>query len=349
MSVSQAAVRARRGVTASPAGSPVRADGRRLPDFDFRSSSRFRLTMPVKIGIIISICAVIACLQFFRLKTNDSKRYSLELEAHERYHSVVIDAGSSGTRIYAFAFRDESLSQITQEYSRKVKPGLSACFDQPRHQTGGEPVSDAMAFACARNQTHKLLQGLLAAGIGIGPKSYQPGIDRGADEIQMQPPVYVRATAGLRLLSQSQQEVLLGGAEQGIADAHHFAQARFESQRPRVASGEEEALYDWLAVNVAKLGMTGVQVRQNYHHQSFGRFKSNAFSNVVMMAGWSCQNRRCHCNAVIAGVAEGRQNRTKGRNQNPAGHRDARASNNVWCHGSWGSIYTARISPSKPH
>ena len=193
------------------------------------------------------------------------------------YRSVVIDAGSSGTRLYAFGFASEDLVDVKQLFSLRLKPGLSACYNReastepprsnatsgtaPHRGSSGETqeaADDEFARACAYNQTKKLLVSLLAADCGF---------DRGAVSSV---PVYVRATAGLRLLSTPRQVVLLRAAEQAVADAH-FADAEYEAQRPRVIAGTEEALYDWLAVNVAELGLDAVQASLRHANNRGGQ------------------------------------------------------------------------------
>ena len=175
----------------------------------------------------------------------------------ELHLSVIVDAGSSGTRVHAFEFDVEELSTIQQVFSKKLKPGLSSCFMSQHQfssesdvikvpQAGGAHEHEysgnfAAAFRCAYNQTNVLLESLLAARDDI--RSQRSDI-----------PVFVRATAGLRLLPQKQRDVLLHATEVAVAD-QKFAPASYEDQRPRVITGTEEAVYDWLAVNVAKVGL----------------------------------------------------------------------------------------------
>ncbi len=70
--------------------------------------------------------------------------------------------------------------------------------------------------------------------------------------------MFVRATAGLRLLNAAQQSTLLRSADAAVAAAG-FAGPRYELQRARVVGGAEEAVYDFLSVNVAALGVQGLR------------------------------------------------------------------------------------------
>ncbi|CAL4060582.1 unnamed protein product, partial [Meganyctiphanes norvegica] len=66
--------------------------------------------------------------------TNTLDRVSVALGVQERTHAVVIDAGSTGSRVLAFTFfkslTDNSL-KLHDELWHQVKPGLSSYADKP--------------------------------------------------------------------------------------------------------------------------------------------------------------------------------------------------------------------------
>ena len=96
---------------------------------------------------------------------------------------IVIDAGSSGSRAHLYTFGAPQLTTIREEWSLKRWPGLSACA----LREGNAPSIEANISGCARKNLSHMLHDLEA---GCRSKSVHCA---GA-------PVYLRATAGLRLL-----------------------------------------------------------------------------------------------------------------------------------------------------
>jgi guanosine-diphosphatase len=142
---------------------------------------------------------------------------------------IVIDAGSSGSRAHLYTFGAPQLTTIREEWSLKRWPGLSACA----LREGNAPSIEANISGCARKNLSHMLHDLEA---GCRSKSVHCA---GA-------PVYLRATAGLRLLPPRDRESIL----QGAAEAIRQSSFRLTSP-PRTLPGSEEALYDWLMVNAA--------------------------------------------------------------------------------------------------
>ena len=149
-----------------------------------------------------------------------------------RSTAIVIDAGSSGSRAHLYTFGVPQLTTIREEWSMKRWPGLSACaLKEPNAPSAGVNIS-----GCARKNLSHMLHDLEA---GCRAKSVHCA---GA-------PVYLRATAGLRLLQPKERESILQGAAEAIR------QSAFRlASLPRTLPGSEEALYDWLMVNAAAAG-----------------------------------------------------------------------------------------------
>ena len=146
-----------------------------------------------------------------------------------RSTAIVIDAGSSGSRAHLYTFGAPQLTTIREEWSMKRWPGLSACaLKEPNAPSAGVNIS-----GCAKKNLSHMLHDLEA---GCRAKSVHCA---GA-------PVYLRATAGLRLLQPKERESILQGAAEAIR------QSAFRlASLPRTLPGSEEALYDWLMVNAA--------------------------------------------------------------------------------------------------
>jgi len=146
-----------------------------------------------------------------------------EESEEEAPYMLIIDAGSSGTRVHVYEFNGQTskLSPgLVPLKALKHKPGLSACAKQ-----GGRA-------ACAKKHIETLL------------KEVSDTVFEAA--MTARPKVYLLATGGLRLLKSTDTREILLGAGQGIKAAGFR-----EGTEPRVASGTDEAIFDWLSVNLA--------------------------------------------------------------------------------------------------
>lgn len=129
-------------------------------------------------------------------------------------YSVVVDAGSTGSRVHVFRLDRASGHLLDEaEVEHTTTPGISAC-------------------AANRSLLPTLLGPLLSAAEDAVPKGMQPATL-----------VTVQATAGLRLLPGQQAESILQDVR-GLLARH-----RFRIGDVRVMSGAEEGTFQWLAVN----------------------------------------------------------------------------------------------------
>ncbi|KAF4788540.1 hypothetical protein TURU_159048 [Turdus rufiventris] len=98
------------------------------------------------------------------------------------FYGIMFDAGSTGTRIHIYTFvqkSPEKLPEVEGEIFESVKPGLSAYADQP--EKGAETVKTLLDMA----------------------------IDAVPPHLWKKTPVVLKATAGLRLLSEEKAQALL--------------------------------------------------------------------------------------------------------------------------------------------
>ncbi|KAL7821113.1 nucleoside diphosphatase [Trichoderma gracile] len=147
-------------------------------------------------------------------------------------YGVILDAGSSGTRVYVYKWKDPSkalkeasasdahiLPKLKLRKSKKIHPGVS---------TFAEDVAS------------------------VGPDHLKALVETALDEIPesqvAETPIFLLATAGVRFLPKHQQTALL----QGICT---YLQANTQFLLPdcashiQVISGETEGLYGWIAAN----------------------------------------------------------------------------------------------------
>ncbi|KAK6159953.1 hypothetical protein DH2020_003334 [Rehmannia glutinosa] len=170
----------------------------------------------------ISIALVLFCyILFFGNKNRENKKYG-----------VVIDGGSTGTRIHVFKY-DVKNGNLVLDFSEKglvsmrVNPGLSAHIEDP--ERAGDAVAELVEFA----------------------KRNVPREQWGGTEIRLM------ATAGMRLLRSEDQERILNGCRR-ILRVSGF---RFRDDWATVISGSDEGLYAWVVANYA-LGTLGAEPAQ---------------------------------------------------------------------------------------
>lgn len=134
---------------------------------------------------------------------------------------LIMDAGSTGTRIHVFAYRPAApssvggLPEIKPSLSTKIKPGLSSF-----HQSPGDAGAS-------------LKQLLDFAKLNV-PLSHWRST-----------PVYLKATAGLRSVSAGSALEILDSCRAFIA-SYPFL---FRPEWAQIISGSEEGIFGWLAVN----------------------------------------------------------------------------------------------------
>ncbi|XP_077991971.1 ectonucleoside triphosphate diphosphohydrolase 4-like isoform X2 [Glandiceps talaboti] len=185
------------------------------------------------VGLIVLILIV----ESHKLNIDDSyERYANKYTHAEAtditdpnlFYGIVIDAGSSGTRVFVYFWprhtgSPKELLQIQQMRDRnrqpvvkKIKPGLSAYADNPDGAS----------------------------------ESLKPLLNYAADHIPLvkhqETPLYVLATAGLRMLTDSQQTAILDDIRNDVPKDFNFL---FSETHAEVISGKEEGIYAWIGIN----------------------------------------------------------------------------------------------------
>lgn len=178
----------------------------------------------------------------------------------DRHFGIVIDAGSSGSRLQIYSWKDprsitldkgseleytlpqvEKGTQHGEEWVHKVEPGISTYADDPE-----------------RVASH--LQPLLSHARKYIPPS-----------LEKETPLFLLATAGMRLLSSEKQGAVLHQACRFLSFHSAFKIDAPSSAGPcgssvQIITGEEEGLFGWIAVNYLMDGFTG----QSQKHTTYG-------------------------------------------------------------------------------
>ena len=150
-------------------------------------------------------------------------------------YSVVIDAGSSGSRVHIYKLdwteSKQSQGQVMfpnlelPEPKLKTKPGLSSFALHP--DAAGESLSDLIAFA-----------------VQHVPKSFHSST-----------PVYLSATAGLRLVEKDVAERILDSCYNWLSSKSPFLIRR---EKISVISGRDEGAFGWLTMNFLQKRLFGM-------------------------------------------------------------------------------------------
>ncbi|KAH7889326.1 nucleoside phosphatase family-domain-containing protein [Phlebopus sp. FC_14] len=168
-----------------------------------------------------------------------------------RRFGIVIDAGSSGSRLQIYSWKDPSAVleeqgdavyntlpkvekgvRVGEDWITKVEPGLSEFADNPEDVAGYlEPL-------------------LNHARLHIPPS------------MESDTPLFLLATAGMRLLTPLQQARVLNAACTYLKSASNFRIEGESADGPcgssvQIITGEEEGLFGWIAVNYLMDGFTG--------------------------------------------------------------------------------------------
>eukprot|EP00242_Pyramimonas_sp_CCMP2087_P001715 CAMPEP_0198228520 /NCGR_PEP_ID=MMETSP1445-20131203/113491_1 /TAXON_ID=36898 /ORGANISM="Pyramimonas sp., Strain CCMP2087" /LENGTH=344 /DNA_ID=CAMNT_0043908901 /DNA_START=29 /DNA_END=1060 /DNA_ORIENTATION=+ len=131
-------------------------------------------------------------------------------------YAVVIDAGSTGSRVHTYRFKPSSKGPVlVDDDFHQLKPGLSSFADEP------DKGADSLIP-------------LLEAAVARVPAS-----------AQKETTIEVRATAGLRLLPGQKAEDLLSAVRTFLAK-YPFT---FDDTSVSIMDGADEGAYQWVTIN----------------------------------------------------------------------------------------------------
>ncbi|EJU00157.1 hypothetical protein DACRYDRAFT_23162 [Dacryopinax primogenitus] len=160
-----------------------------------------------------------------------------------RRFGIVIDAGSSGSRLQIYSWKD-----VRVERTERKDAELAVL---PRVEKGTKNSDDWVAkiepgissFALEPTMVGPYLSSLLEHAQNQIPPS-----------LHQSTPIYLLATAGMRLLAVEQQEQIIEAACTFLKFHSNFKVKPASPQGPcggsiRVITGEDEGLYGWIAVN----------------------------------------------------------------------------------------------------
>lgn len=143
------------------------------------------------------------------------------LRSSEKTYSVVIDCGSTGSRIHVYQFSKgsgDSLPKVESEEFVQLKPGLSSYARNP--QKGAQSIVP-----------------LLEVANNAIPQ-----------EKRSVTPIFVGATAGLRMLPGTQADDLLKAVRKLLTTSYEYTLN--PETDVQIMSGDDEGKYAWIATNM---------------------------------------------------------------------------------------------------
>lgn len=150
-------------------------------------------------------------------------------------HAVIIDAGSSGSRAFVYAWPDPQ-NYLLDLTTGVFKHALLPVNADPKRVARVEP-----GVASFAKKQHKLWEDHLE-------RLLKPALQLIPVEKHAETPVFFLATAGMRLLPQKEQTSLLRTVCRHLQTKTQFLVPECDSH-VQIISGETEGLYGWLGLN----------------------------------------------------------------------------------------------------
>jgi len=168
-----------------------------------------RSTYATACGLLVFTLLIASCSPTGKISETSGEKQS--------HYTLVIDAGSSGSRVYIYQIEPQAgrdIPVVTMVGSEKVNPGISEFENDP--EVGARNILTLLDYARAQ----------------IGADS------------RKQTPVYLLATAGMRLYSSDKRDRIMDKVGAVIRD-----EGSFSFMTAMTISGRYEGLYGWLALN----------------------------------------------------------------------------------------------------
>ncbi|KAK7040857.1 Golgi apyrase [Paramarasmius palmivorus] len=168
-----------------------------------------------------------------------------------RRFGIVIDAGSSGSRLQIYSWKDPAALEITGELAHTLPKVEKGTRDGEGWVTKVEPGISSFAESENPNQD---IAAYLRPLLSFARDHVPP-------RLQKETPLFLLATAGMRLLSPEQQaEILLQTCNFFRTHSDFKLEDKSDvgpcGSSVRIITGEEEGLFGWIAVNYLMDGFT---------------------------------------------------------------------------------------------
>mmetsp|Transcript_8047 Transcript_8047/g.15161 ORF Transcript_8047/g.15161 Transcript_8047/m.15161 type:complete len:563 (-) Transcript_8047:49-1737(-) len=156
--------------------------------------------------------------------------------SYESPYRIIIDGGSTGSRLHIFQFQ-KNLSSNTTECIRKGSDRSNvplSAFARTEQQIQNDEQLNATHVAMH-------LIPLFQYASSVIPSQYHASTT-----------VYYQATAGMRLINEFEQKLVYDALYQGLLESPYFVFSAMQRENIATLDGEEEALYGAVAANYLK-------------------------------------------------------------------------------------------------
>lgn len=153
-------------------------------------------------------------------------------------YTVVIDCGSSGNRLYVYKVEDNLLVSVSNDCSDACRNDLPLASYLDKPEEAGDMINK-----------------LLAASYQYVPKHKQQTT-----------PLYIFATAGMRLLPADKTQVLWEAVDKSLDGVTYY----FQDSHAKTMSGDVEGAYQWLTVYSLNHNMTITETTSQVVHKIRG-------------------------------------------------------------------------------
>lgn len=197
-------------------------------------------------------------------------------------HGIMIDAGSTGSRLHLYEWEPRVL-RTPNEINQAVSGNrLSVPGTESRWTERLQPGLGGFGSICGSNSTttEEELQQQIADYLRPLLQFAETILHEKAESWGKYP-IYLRATAGMRILPPEQRARVIS-AVRAVLSNTSISPFAFSSEQVRVISGEEEAIFDWTGVNF----LLGNLVRAS---EGVGTANSRTLHGALDLGGASTQ------------------------------------------------------------
>lgn len=159
-------------------------------------------------------------------------------------HGIMIDAGSSGSRLHLYEWDPRVLSDSQDVQDAVSGKKITFPYARSRWTDRLRPGVDSFA-SLPDDQLREALEDYLSPLLDFA----KTVLHRKQEKFETFP-IFLRATAGMRILEKNDRGRVLG-AIRSLFNDKSFCPFRFEDEYARVLSGEEEAIFGWAGINFA--------------------------------------------------------------------------------------------------
>ncbi|OBZ87241.1 Golgi apyrase [Choanephora cucurbitarum] len=167
-----------------------------------------------------------------------SSRVSPEEWVKNRRYGVIIDAGSSGSRVYVYSWKDHEFAKTLYSADElKGKIPIVERGDQDGLKWTSREEPGISTYGSTPTKVGEHLDMLLNFAQEVVPQEHHSST-----------PIFLMATAGMRLLPKEQQDALLSSTCNYMREHTSFFVSDCQTH-VRIIPGELEGVYGWVAVN----------------------------------------------------------------------------------------------------